>query len=130
MVYDKPPIVSSLDPQIATINNFITRIVRSAFPGAHYVEYFTWMNYLPSSIAPWKKEAEAWYKKDSQFFEGLFREAKGRVVRFMVILIPSCSDFYSQKGGDERPSFAGALVHNAERHGLSDRESAWLAATL
>lgn len=80
MVYDKPSIVSSSDPQISVINNFITRIVRSAYPGAHFVEYFPWMKYLPSSIAKWKREAAEWYEKDSKFFEMLFREVEDRVV--------------------------------------------------
>lgn len=94
MVYDKPPIVSSLDPQIAEVNDFITRIVRSAFPGAHFVEYFTWMKYLPSSIAKWKRDAEEWYRKDSRLFEGLFREAKDRVVSVIPNFSRSFVDNY------------------------------------
>ncbi|KAJ3848269.1 cytochrome P450 [Lentinula lateritia] len=113
VIYDKPPITSTQDPQIARINDFITRIVRAAFPGAHYVEFFTWMKYLPSSIAKWKREAEEWYRKDSELFEGLFLEVQQRVT-----------------SGEERPSFAANLIRDSERHGLSDKESAWLAATL
>jgi hypothetical protein len=80
VVYDKPPILNSQDPQIAAVNDFITRIVRAAFPGAHYVEYFTWMKYLPNWMAKWKRDAEAWYRVDSALFEGLFQEAKASVV--------------------------------------------------
>ncbi|KAI3620758.1 cytochrome p450 [Moniliophthora roreri] len=113
VVYDKEPITDVMDPQVAAVNDFITRIVRAAFPGAHYVEYFTWMKHLPSWMAKWKRDAEEWYKKDSEMFEGLFLEAKQRV-----------------KSGEDRPSFAANLVRDTERHGLSDRESAWLAAAL
>ncbi|KAI3603513.1 cytochrome p450 [Moniliophthora roreri] len=113
VVYDKEPITDVMDPQVAAVNDFITRIVRAAFPGAHYVEYFTWMKHLPSWMAKWKRDAEEWYKKDSEMFESLFYEAKQRV-----------------KSGEDRPSFAANLVRDTERHGLSDRESAWLAATL
>ncbi|KAJ7605462.1 cytochrome P450 [Mycena polygramma] len=113
VVYDKPPITDAQDPSIAAVNDFITRIVRAAFPGSHYVEFFTWMKYLPSSIAKWKRDAEEWYRKDSKVFEDLYLEAKHRV-----------------KTGEDRPSFAANLVRDAERHGLSDTESAWLAATL
>ncbi|KAJ3927993.1 MAG: cytochrome P450 [Lentinula lateritia] len=113
VIYDKPPITSTQDPQIARINDFITRIVRAAFPGAHYVEFFTWMKYIPSSIAKWKREAEEWYRKDSELFEGFFLEARQRVT-----------------SGEERSSFAANLIRDSERHGLSDKESAWLAATL
>ncbi|ESK84098.1 cytochrome p450 [Moniliophthora roreri MCA 2997] len=113
VVYDKEPITDVMDPQVAAVNDFITRIVRAAFPGAHYVEYFTWMKHLPSWMAKWKRDAEEWYKRDSEMFESLFYEAKQRV-----------------KSGEDRPSFAANLVRDTERHGLSDRESAWLAATL
>ncbi|ESK85729.1 cytochrome p450, partial [Moniliophthora roreri MCA 2997] len=113
VVYDKEPITDVMDPQVAAVNDFITRIVRAAFPGAHYVEYFTWMKHLPSWMAKWKRDAEEWYKRDSEMFEGLFLEAKQRV-----------------KSGEDRPSFAANLVRDTERHGLSDRESAWLAAAL
>ena len=43
VVYDKPTINSCHDPRVAYVNDFIARIVRAAFPGAHYAEYFTWM---------------------------------------------------------------------------------------
>ncbi|KAJ7321576.1 cytochrome P450 [Mycena albidolilacea] len=105
--------VNDLDPSIAAVNDFMTRIVRAAFPGSHYVEFFPWMKYLPSSIAKWKRNAEEWYRKDSKVFEDLYSEAKHRV-----------------KTGEDRPSFAANLVRDIERHGLSDIESAWLAATL
>lgn len=43
VVYDKPTIDSCHDTRVAYVNEFIARIVRAAFPGAHYAEYFTWM---------------------------------------------------------------------------------------
>lgn len=45
--------------------------------------FFTWMKYLPSSIAKWKRDAEAWFKRDSVMFEGMFKEVKKRVVSTM-----------------------------------------------
>ncbi|KAJ7611372.1 cytochrome P450 [Mycena polygramma] len=113
VIYDKPPIRDSQDPAIDAVNDFITRIARAAFPGSHLVDFFTWMNYLPKSLAPWKRDAEDWYRKDSKVFEDLYAEAKHRV-----------------KSGEECPSFAANLVRDVERHGLSDKESAWLAASL
>ncbi|KAJ3858471.1 cytochrome P450 [Lentinula novae-zelandiae] len=71
------------------------------------------MKYIPSSIAKWKREVEEWYRKDSELFKGFFLEAKQRV-----------------KSGEERSSFATNLIRDSETHGLSDKESAWLAATL
>ncbi|KAJ7653935.1 cytochrome P450 [Mycena polygramma] len=113
VIYDKPPIRDSQDPAIDAVNDFITRIARAAFPGSHLVDFFTWMKYLPKSLAPWKRDAEDWYRKDSKVFEDLYAEAKHRV-----------------KSGEECPSFAANLVRDVERHGLSDKESAWLAASL
>ncbi|KAJ6540375.1 cytochrome P450 [Mycena capillaripes] len=101
VVYDKPPITDVQDPSIVAVNDFITRI------------FFTWMKYLPSSIAKWKRDAEKWHRKDSKVIEDLYLEAKHRVKR-----------------GESRPSFAANLIRDVERHGLSDTESAWLAATL
>lgn len=95
VIYDKPPITSTQDPQIARINDFITRIVRAAFPGAHYVEFFTWMKYIPSSIAKWKREAEEWYRKDSELFEGFFLEARQRVVSDLPFSVLLCK--YAQR---------------------------------
>ena len=35
-----------------------------------------------------------------------------------------------QKQGDERESFAGALVRERQRYGMTDPENAWLAAAM
>lgn len=87
VVYDKPPITDANDPQIAGVNDFMTRIVRAAFPGAHFVEYFTWMKYLPNWMAKWKRDAEGWYRVDSAVFEGLFQEAKMSVVSPILVFL-------------------------------------------
>lgn len=47
VVYDKPPLENCHDPSINQVNDFIGRIVRAAYPGAHYVEYFRWMKVSP-----------------------------------------------------------------------------------
>lgn len=86
VVYDKPPITDAQDPSIAAVNDFMTRIVRAAFPGSHYVEFFPWMKYLPRSIAKWKRDAEEWYRKDSKVFGDLYSEAKHRVVCIFLCL--------------------------------------------
>lgn len=131
VIYDKPPITDVEDPEITRINDFTTRVVRAAFPGAHYVEFFTWIKYLPRSVARWKRDAEEWFRKDTQFFEGLFLEAQHRVVCAFVqhhdIAIMICCP---QESGEARPSFAANLIRDKERYGIPDRESAWLAATL
>lgn len=113
VVYDKPAVKDAEDPSVRDVNAFVARLVRSALPGAHFVEFFTWMKHLPSWIAPWKREAETWHRRDGQMFEGLYLDVKER-----------------QAKGDERPSFAASLAQTQERHNLSDKECSWLAGTL
>jgi hypothetical protein len=55
IVYAHPPIKSEDEPFVVLINNFVERIVRAAYPGAHLVEFFTWMRYLPEWMAKWKE---------------------------------------------------------------------------
>ena len=47
MLYDKEPLESTKDPAIAWLHGIIDRIARAALPGAHLVEFFTWMRYIP-----------------------------------------------------------------------------------
>ncbi|KAG6839627.1 hypothetical protein C0991_000816 [Blastosporella zonata] len=112
-IYDLPSLTSEEDPSIRAINDFVERLVRSALPGAHFVEYFTWMRYLPSGIAKWKKTALESYKRDSAMFEGLYEDVKRKMSE-----------------GYERPSFCASVIKGTDKYGLTNRESAWLAATM
>ena len=47
MIYDKEPLASTKDPAIAWLHGFIDRLTKAAMPGAHLVEFFTWMRYIP-----------------------------------------------------------------------------------
>ncbi|TDL15489.1 cytochrome P450 [Rickenella mellea] len=113
VVYDKPTIENCHDPSIARVNDFIARIVRAAFPGAHYAEYFRWMKYLPPSIAKWKREALEWYHRDSELFGGMYNDVKEQINK-----------------GEDRPSFAATLIRDDKKIGMTDIESSWLAATI
>jgi hypothetical protein len=48
ITYDTPPILSELDSSVKAINDFVARLTRAALPGAHFVEFFPWMMYIPS----------------------------------------------------------------------------------
>ncbi|KAK7694473.1 hypothetical protein QCA50_001659 [Cerrena zonata] len=113
VVYDKPTIDSCHDTRVAYVNEFIARIVRAAFPGAHYAEYFTWMKYLPAVAAKWKRDALDWYKKDTVYFGDMYEEVKDRI-----------------RSGDERHSFASSLIHDEKQLNLTEDENSWLAATI
>ncbi|OCH87844.1 cytochrome P450 [Obba rivulosa] len=113
IVYDWPVLKDVKDPLVTDVNDFVERLLKAAFPGAHLVEVFPWMKHLPSSIAKWKRDAEEWFKRDSAMFEGLFNTVKERALN-----------------GDQRPSFSATLALEQERHGLSGKEAAWLAGTM
>ncbi|KAI0066978.1 cytochrome P450 [Artomyces pyxidatus] len=113
VVYDQPTIKDEQDPRVKDINDFVQRLTRAAYPGAHFVEFFPWMVYIPSRFAKWKRVAEEWYKKDSAMFEGLFESVKVNVAK-----------------GDEHPSLCATLIKDSERHQLSMRENSWLAGTM
>ena len=48
VVYGYPAITSEQDRNAEIIDNFADRMARAAYPGAHLVEFFTWMRYIPS----------------------------------------------------------------------------------
>jgi len=48
VTYDTPPIISELDSGVKAVNDFVARLTRAALPGAHFVEFFPWMMYIPS----------------------------------------------------------------------------------
>jgi hypothetical protein len=47
VVYDQPTIKSEQDRNVKLINDFVQRLTRAAYPGAHLVEFFPWMLYIP-----------------------------------------------------------------------------------
>lgn len=46
-VYDHTGDQSQKDKIIETINSFSQRVAAAAYPGAHFVEFFPWMQYIP-----------------------------------------------------------------------------------
>ncbi|KAJ7302126.1 cytochrome P450 [Mycena albidolilacea] len=113
MVYDTPALLSEEDPNITRINDFAERLVSAAYPGAYLVEYFTWMRYLPSWMAKWKRDVLQQYRIDDAMFQGLFNEVSNRVAK-----------------GDQLSGFCAHLLEKEDRHGLNEKESAWTAAAL
>ena len=131
IVYDLPTAYSANDPIITNVNNFVERLAHYAGPGNYAVEFFTWMRYLPSSIAKWKKDAEDGYNEYSKMFLGLFRDVENRIVMsFIRFSLPPDIIVGRQKQGDERPCFAGVSIREPERYQLSRTEGAWLAASM
>ncbi|KAJ7463500.1 cytochrome P450 [Mycena galericulata] len=113
IIYGLPPLLDSNDPDIVRVNQFTERSLQAMTPGAFLVEFFTWMEYLPRWMAPWRRWAENHFREDSKLFEKLFGDVKERV-----------------ESGDETSSVASTLINDQERLGLTSYESAWVAASL
>ena len=121
---------STDDPTVVEANRFLEIAVEYGQLGNYLVEFFTWMKYIPSSVASWKRLAEERYKEYSNVFVGLFREVEDRIVMtFIRCPLPPRSPIM-QRHGDERPSLAGTLIREQGRHRLSEVEAAWTAATV
>ena len=71
---------STDDPTAVKINEFLAFVVDYCQLGNYLVEFFTWMKYIPSSLASWKRLAEERNKEYFGIFEGLFREVEHRIV--------------------------------------------------
>ena len=80
ITYDHPTILSTDHPTVQEVNTFAEIAIDYAFPGNYMVEFFTWMKYIPSSIAKWKRVAEERQKKYSAMFEAMFCEVEDRIV--------------------------------------------------
>ncbi|KAJ7635361.1 cytochrome P450 [Roridomyces roridus] len=113
IMYGRPPLLDSHDPDIVRINEFTHRTFQAMVPGAFLVEFLTWMEHLPRWMTPWRRWAEGHFKQDSKLFERLFGEVKDRV-----------------DAGDETSSVAATLIQDQEKLGLSSHEAAWVAASL
>ncbi|KAN0135324.1 cytochrome P450 [Lactarius tabidus] len=111
--YHFPPVESEDDPVVVGVSKHVERIVREMEPGARLVELFTWMRYIPSRFAKWKRDAESWFLHDSLMFERLL----GKVANDLA-------------NGIDRPSFAASVIQNTSKHDLSEREQAWLVGIM
>ena len=85
VVYGWPPIDATADSLVEKITAIIHRLARATLPGSHLVDIMPIMAYIPDGMAKWKREAKAHYHQDSQFFEGLFNDAKAKVVRLRCV---------------------------------------------
>ncbi|KAH9053931.1 cytochrome P450 [Lactarius vividus] len=111
--YNLPPAQSERDPLLLGITDRIRDISHTLEPGAHLVEFFPWLRYVPSMFAKWKREAQLWFVETTSLFERL---------------VSNVADDLAN--GIDKPSFAAALVKNQEKYNLSERERAWVAGTM
>ena len=88
IVYDLPTVSSTNDPTVEKINSFIKVCVEYGIPGGYLVEFFTWMKYIPSSLAKWKRVAEEKHKEYTDMSVGMFRDVENRIVTFFFFTLP------------------------------------------
>ena len=80
------------DDKIEGILRFTKHILRTAYIDGHMVEYFPWLQHLPSWIARWKKDVERWSWEYSKMFQGFYGSVKQRAVMTARLLSPVTSD--------------------------------------
>jgi len=88
VVYDLPMVSSTDDPTVIKENKFVETAGEYGQLGNYLVEYFTWMKYIPSSVAGWKRLAEEQNEEFSDLFVGLFREVADRIVMTFIHFCP------------------------------------------
>jgi len=112
-VYDMPTMESCYDPVIKYGGDFLDRIIRAGFPGAHFADFLPWMKYLPNWMAKWKRQAEYHFKKDDAYYREMYQAVQTR-----------------RDSGDERVSFSSILQQDAKHTGITYSEKVWLAALM
>jgi hypothetical protein len=92
LTYDAPVLKNFDDPAVAPLEGFLDPLSRAAYPGAYFVEFFTWMRYLPSWMAKWKRDAVAGHEKHSATFLQLYDVVCQRVVSSCCIKLQGNTD--------------------------------------
>lgn len=101
------------DPYIQRALNVVHTIERVASPGAYLVDTFPVLMYLPSWLAPFKREGERLHNEEI----ALFRELQDDVrTKLNAGKAPQC--------------FTRTWLEKQEEYGLSDDEAAYVIGTL
>jgi hypothetical protein len=151
ILYDYPTLENEHDETITRIHAFIDRVSAASAPGAHLVELFPWMIYVPERyastsptvsyihlelrdirFAKWKREGMEHFRQHTAMFNGLLNTVCSDIVK--SIIYAHAKNFVEsppfQAKGSERPCVSASLIKNSKRSGLSNNEIAWLLGTL
>ncbi|KAJ7139436.1 cytochrome P450 [Mycena epipterygia] len=112
-VYGWPRIGSSSLPIIHRIHAHTAHIAGAVVPGAFLVEVFPWMKRLPTWMAKWKRDGLKWHEQETDMFESLNAGVGEKMAK-----------------GNFEHCFVSGLIETEQRHGLSKKESAWLAGIM
>ncbi|KAF8990645.1 cytochrome P450 [Cyathus striatus] len=112
MLYGQPPIASSEDPKIKMVSDFMQRLTKAGVPGTYWVEFFTWMRFLPRWMCKWRYETEEWFVRDSEMIREFMEGVENRM-----------------NEGVQKPCFMSSLLED-NSGAFPKIESAWTAVTL
>ncbi|KAJ7277951.1 cytochrome P450, partial [Mycena rebaudengoi] len=83
-----------------------------ALPGAHLVDTFPWLDYLPDFLSPWRKEAKEKHLEELELFQRLSLQAKKR-----------------KEDGDDSESFMAQVWDCKTKYELDDETIAYLGGS-
>ncbi|KAI0047593.1 cytochrome P450 [Auriscalpium vulgare] len=107
--YGTPLITSKDDALVKVSDEWIERFARENALGAHLVDTFPLLEYVPRRFAKWRRQMEAFFERDTRRFAGLLKGVQT-----------------DMDAGVERPSFASVVLQSDEtRSNLSPLEKAW-----
>lgn len=106
-------LVTGKEPQLLRILQVNHNLERIASPGAYLVDTIPALKYLPSCVAPFKREAARLHAEEYSLFHELLEDVRQAVQQ-----------------GNAPPSFARQFVLEQEKFSLSDDEGAYVLGTL
>jgi len=112
-VYGWPRITQSNEHIVTRIHAHTARIAGAVVPGAFLVELIPVLKHLPSWLFKSKREGLEWHERETKMFEEFNAEVEEK-----------------KKLDNVDTCFVKGLVASEQRHGLSKKESAWLAGLM
>lgn len=98
------------DEVVIMNNESVDRLVSVNIPGKFAVERYPVLKYLPTILAPWKRDVLRQRQLDIQLYTGLLNQVKEKVSR-----------------GEATDCWAAQLLRQQEEYGLTDLEVAYTA---
>lgn len=106
---------SAEERHVHEICSYMEQIDRVATPGQYLVEFFPSLVYLPTWLAPFKREARAFVKRHWNYLEPLMHQQ---------------SDKYKNQLPETPESFSRRYLKNKENWALTDREIVWVLSSI
>ncbi|OSC97213.1 cytochrome P450 [Trametes coccinea BRFM310] len=109
LTYGKMTPTSYSDPEVKKINLLVERLGSAMRPGAHLVDSYPFLKYIPGLTS----ELQKWHREELDLFSSQIQGVKERLAR-----------------NEAYPCFATTLIERQEEFGLNDDELAYLAGSM